>query len=115
MRALLAPAGITTVTGAPDAGPGPAADSAPEGAEPAPADGTAAGPGAVVIVCGGTDAAVDAVRAAVDTARGQGASTVVVAAGDPQAPVPGAAERIIDDMDVLAFCGRMLDALGVQR
>ena len=36
---------------------------------------------------------------------GQGASTVVVAAGDPQAPVPGAAERIIDDMDVLAFCG----------
>ena len=56
----------------------------------------------------------DAVRAAVDTARGQGASTVVVAAGGLQSPVPGAAERIIDDMDVLAFCGRMLEALGVR-
>ena len=64
---------------------------------------------------GGLDATADEVRAAVDPAREQGASTVVVAAGDPQAPVPGAAERIIDDMDVLAFCGRMLDALGVQR
>jgi methylmalonyl-CoA mutase cobalamin-binding subunit len=68
-----------------------------------------------VVVCGTADASADEVRAAVDRARGQGASTVVVAAGDPQAPVPGAAERIIDDMDVLAFCGRMLDALGVQR
>jgi len=113
VRALLAPAGITTVTAALDAGAGSAA--AADGAEPAPTDGTAAGPGTVVIVCGGTDATVDAVRAAVDAARGQGASTVVVAAGDPQAPAPGAAERIIDDMDVLAFCGRMLDALGVQR
>jgi methylmalonyl-CoA mutase len=92
VRALLAPAGITTVT------VGPAVDS-----------------GTVVIVCGGIDATAEAVRAAVDTARGQGASTVVVAAGDPQAPVPGTAERIIDDMDVLAFCGRMLDALGVGR
>jgi methylmalonyl-CoA mutase len=92
VRALLAPAGITTVT----AGP-------------------AVGPTSVIIVCGGTDATADEVRAAVDRARGQGASTVVVAAGDPQAPVPGAAERIIDDMDVLAFCGRMLDALGVGR
>jgi hypothetical protein len=39
----------------------------------------------------------------------------VVAAGDPKAPAPGAAERIVDDMDVLAFSARMLDALGVQR
>jgi methylmalonyl-CoA mutase len=92
VRALLAPAGITTVTVGP-----------------------AVGSGTVVIVCGGPDAAADEVRAAVDRACGQGASAVVVAAGDPQAPVPGAAERIIDDMDVLAFCGRMLDALGVQR
>jgi methylmalonyl-CoA mutase len=91
VRALLAPAGITTVTVGP-----------------------AVGSGTVVIVCGGPDAAADVVRAAVDQARGQGASTVVVAAGDPQAPVSGAAERIIDDMDVLAFCGRMLDALGVR-
>ena len=105
--ALLAPAGITTVTAVPAAGPGSAAGAVPT-------DGTAARPGTVVIVCGGPDVTVDAVRAAVDTARGQGASTVVVAAGDPQAPVPGAAERIIDDMDVLAFCGRMLDALGVR-
>jgi hypothetical protein len=68
-----------------------------------------------VIVCGGTDATADEVGAAVNTARGQGASTIVLAAGDPQAPVPGAAERIVDDMDVLAFSARMLDALGVQR
>jgi methylmalonyl-CoA mutase len=123
VRALLAPAGITTVTAlsaALAAGPGsdvgadPAADGAPDGAEPAPANGAAAGPGTVVIVCGGPDAGADAVRAAVDLARGQGASTVVAAAGDPRAPVPGAAERIIDDMDVLAFCGRMLEALGVR-
>jgi len=87
VAALFAPAGITTCSG-----------SAP-----------------VVVVCGGPDAADDAVRAAVEEARRAGASTVVVAAGDPQAPVPGAAERIIDDMDVLAFCGRMLDAVGVQR
>jgi hypothetical protein len=103
VRALLAPAGIATVT----AGPAPDVDTTP-------AAGTAVGPGTVVIVCGGADAAADEARAAVDLARGQGASTVVVAAGDPQAPVPGAAERIIDDMDVLAFCGRMLDALGVR-
>jgi methylmalonyl-CoA mutase len=89
VRGLLAPAGITTVTAAP--------------ATPA------------VIVCGGPDASADEVRVAVDRARSQGASTVVVAAGDPQAPVPGAAERIVDDMDVLAFSARMLDALGVQR
>ncbi len=40
---------------------------------------------------------------------------VVVAAGSPEAPVPGAAERITDDMDVLTFSERMLDALGVPR
>ena len=93
VTALLAPAGITTVT----------------------VSAAADGPASVVVVCGSPDAGPDEVRAAVDRARGRGASTVVVAAGDPQAPVPGAAERIIDDMDVLAFCGRMLDALGVRR
>jgi methylmalonyl-CoA mutase len=104
VTALLAPAGITTVTvGA--AADGPAA----------PGDGATPDPSSVVVVCGSPEASADEVRAAVDRARGQGASTVVVAAGNPQAPVPGAAERIIDDMDVLAFCGRMLDALGVQR
>jgi methylmalonyl-CoA mutase len=123
VTALLAPAGITTIALS-AAADGPAA-SAPAGAGAAPGDagtadaGTAAatrpGPASVVVVCGSPDAGPDEVRAAVDRARGQGASTVVVAAGDPQAPVPGAAERIIDDMDVLAFCGRMLDALGVRR
>jgi methylmalonyl-CoA mutase len=92
VAALLAPAGIMTITA---------------GAAPAQAS--------VVIVCGGPDVGPDELRAAVDGARAQGASTVVVAAGDPQAPVPGAAERIVDDMDVLAFSARMLDALGVQR
>ena len=86
--ALLAPAGITTVT---------------DGAAP------------VVVVCGSPDATEDEVRAAVDRARAQGAATIVVAAGHPEAAVPGAAERITDDMDTLAFCDRMLDALGVQR
>ena len=91
VAALLAPAGFKTVT-----------------IDPAAA-------ASVVIVCGGADAGPDEVRAAVDRARQQGASTVVVAAGDPQAPVPGATERIVDDMDVLAFSARMLDALGVQK
>jgi methylmalonyl-CoA mutase len=95
VRALLAPAGITTVLAATTPG--------------------AAGPASVVIVCGGLDATADEVRGAVNTAREQWASTIVVAAGDTQAPVPGAAERIVDDMDVLAFSARMLDALGVQR
>jgi methylmalonyl-CoA mutase len=98
VAALLAPAGITTIT-----------------AGAAPGHGAAPGQASVVVVCGSPDASADEVREAVDRARAQGASTVVVAAGDPQAPVPGATERIIDDMDVLAFCGRMLDALGVQR
>ena len=110
VRALLAPAGIIAVMAV--TGPGVTAGG---GVETARADDRAAGPASVVIVCGGPDATADEVRAAMDTARGQGASTVVVAAGDPQAPAPGAAERIIDDMDVLAFCSRMLDALGVAR
>jgi methylmalonyl-CoA mutase len=99
VAALLAPGGIKTVT----------VDPAATGHD------AIRGPASVVIVCGGPDAGADEVRAAVDRARHQGASTVVVAAGDPQAPVPGAAERIVDDMDVLAFSARMLDALGVQR
>jgi methylmalonyl-CoA mutase len=86
--ALLAAAGITTVT---------------DGASP------------VVVVCGSPDATEDEVRAAVDRARAQGAATIVVAAGHPEAALPAAAERITDDMDTLAFCDRMLDALGVPR
>jgi methylmalonyl-CoA mutase len=97
VTALLAPAGITTVTA-----PGNAADSAPA---PVP----------VVVVCGGADADADAVRAAVDQARARGAATVVVAAGEPGATVPGAAAAITGDMDVLTFSERMLDALGVPR
>jgi methylmalonyl-CoA mutase len=99
VAALLAPAGISTVTvdaAAPDDGAGPA---------PAP----------VIVVCGSPDADAGQVRAAVAAARARGTSMVVVAAGDPTAPVPGAAERITDDMDVLTFSARMLDALGVPR
>ena len=103
VTALLAPGGIKTVTVSDaDADAATGHDAIP-------------GPASVVIVCGGPDAGADEVRAAVDRARHRGASTVVVAAGDPKAPVPGAAERIVDDMDVLAFFARMLDALGVQR
>jgi methylmalonyl-CoA mutase len=98
VSALLAPAGITTVTAGPASG-GAAASSA----------------ASVVVVCGSSDATADEVRAAVGRASAQGAATVVVAAGQPEAPVPGAAERITDDMDTLAFCDRMLDALGVPR
>jgi methylmalonyl-CoA mutase len=90
--ALLAPAGITAVSGG-------------DGGLPSP----------VVVVCGNPDAAEDAVRAAVDGVRARGAVTVVVAAGDPTAAVPGAEERITDNMDTLAFGSRMLDALGVAR
>jgi methylmalonyl-CoA mutase len=90
--ALLAPAGITAVSGG-------------DGDLPSP----------VVVVCGNPDAAEDAVRAAVDGVRARGAVTVVVAAGDPTAAVPGAEERITDNMDTLAFGSRMLDALGVAR
>jgi len=118
VTALLAPAGITTVTVS-AAADGPAAPgdvgTAAAGADIDADDGATPGPASVVIVCGGPDAGPDEVRAAVDRARHRGASTVVVAAGDPNVPVPGAGERIVDDMDVLAFFARMLDALGVQR
>jgi methylmalonyl-CoA mutase len=127
VAALLAPAGIITITEAPDpaeapgpvapdpVAPDPAAGRAPDGGDSTTPSGVAAGPASVVVVCGSGDASADEVRTAVDRARRQGASTVVVAAGDPQGPAPGADERIIDDMDVLAFSGRMLDALGARR
>jgi methylmalonyl-CoA mutase len=69
VAALLAPVGITTADGSP-----------------------------VTIVCGSPDATADEVRAAMDEARAQGASTVVDAA---------------EITDVLAFGDRMLTALGV--
>jgi methylmalonyl-CoA mutase len=96
--ALLAPAGITTVTAG--AGPG---------------DGAAPGLPPVVVVCGSPDATADEVRAAVGWASAQGASTIVVAAGHREPPVPGAAEMITDGMDLLAFGDRMLTVLGVPR
>jgi methylmalonyl-CoA mutase len=96
VAALLAPAGIATVTAA-------------------PGDDVAPGPVPVIVVCGSPDADADEVRAAVSSARARGTSMVVVAAGNPEAPAPGAAERITDDMDVLTFSDRMLDALGVPR
>jgi methylmalonyl-CoA mutase len=98
VRALLAPAGITTVT----AGTGPAQDAA-------------SGLIAVTVVCGSPETGQDEVRQAVARAREQGASTVVVAAGDPQTLVPGATEMITEGMDMLAFGDRMLTALGVPR
>jgi methylmalonyl-CoA mutase len=97
VAALLAPAGIAAVT-----------------ASFGPGDG-AASLSAVAVVCGSPDATSGEVRAAVDRAHEQGASTVVVAAGDPRAPVPGTTEPITDGMDVLAFGDRMLTALGVPR
>jgi methylmalonyl-CoA mutase len=116
VTALLASAGITTVTvsAAADGPPAPG-DGGNAGAGADAGHAAAPAPASVVVVCGSADASPDQVRAAVDRARHEGASTVVAAAGDPQAPVPGAAERIVDDMDVLAFSARMLDALGVQR
>jgi methylmalonyl-CoA mutase len=101
--ALLAPGGIATVT----AGDAPGAAAAGAGAAP--------GLARVVVICGSPDAATDALRAAVERVRAQGAAMVVVAAGHPEAPVPGATERITDNMDTLAFCDRILDALGVPR
>jgi methylmalonyl-CoA mutase len=98
VAALLAPAGIATVT-----------------LDAAAGDGAVPGPVPVIVVCGSPEAGQDEVRTAVDRARARGASTVVVAAGNPAVPVPGAAERITDDMDVLTFSGRMLEALGVPR
>jgi methylmalonyl-CoA mutase len=90
--ALLAPAGIGAVTIGPEPGPD-------------------AGIGPVAIVCGSADGSGE-VRAAVQQVLAGGASVVVVAA-DGLADVPGAAETITDDLDVLAFGGRMLAALGV--
>jgi len=90
--ALLAPAGLATVT------VGSGSDVAP-----------------VVVVCGGPEASAEEVRAAVDGARAGGAAMVAVAAGDLSSPAPGAAESITDDMNVLAFSDRIMDALGVPR
>lgn len=78
MDTLLAPAGIATVivdldvVAAPDLVP------------------------VVVCVCGSTDATADEVLRAVDTVRGTGVGTVVVAAGEAEAAVPGATEMITD-------------------
>ncbi|HEY1820533.1 MAG TPA: methylmalonyl-CoA mutase family protein [Trebonia sp.] len=94
VAALLAPAGIVTVTAGPD-------------------DAAASDPPSVVVVCGPAEASVDEVGAAVDRARTRGASVIVVAAGRAEGPVPGAAEIITDGMDGLAFGDRMLTALGV--
>ena len=98
VRALLAPAGITTVT-----------------ADTGSAQDAASGLIAVAVVCGSPETGEDEVREAVDRAREQGASTVVVAAGDPETLVPGATEMITEGMDMLAFGDWMLTALGVPR
>jgi methylmalonyl-CoA mutase len=113
VRALLAPAGITTVTAdTVTAGTGPA-DTVTAGTGPAKA--AASGLIAVAVVCGSPETGADEVREAVDRAREQGASTVVVAAGSPETLVPGATEMITEGMDMLAFGDRMLTALGVPR
>jgi methylmalonyl-CoA mutase len=98
VRALLAPAGITTVT-----------------ADTGPARGAASSLIAVTVVCGSPETGQDEVRQAVARAREQGASTVVVAAGHQETLVPGATEMITEGMDMLAFGDRMLTALGVPR
>jgi methylmalonyl-CoA mutase len=98
VRALLAPAGITTVT-----------------ADTGSAQDAASGLIAAVVVCGSPETGGDEVREAVDRARDQGASTVVVAAGHQETLVPGATEMITEGMDMLAFGDRMLTALGVPR
>jgi len=92
VTALLAPAGIATVTADPESA-------------------AALAPGAVVVVCGSPEAAPETLRAAVERARGRGACFVVVAGGGAQ--VPAADEVISDDLDLLAFGGRLLAALGV--
>jgi hypothetical protein len=54
-------------------------------------------------------------RATVQRVRTGGASVVVAADGaGALSDVPGADETITDDLDVLAFGGRMLAALGVR-
>jgi methylmalonyl-CoA mutase len=103
VAALLAPAGIATVT----------VDVV--AADDAAGDDAVPGPATVIVVCGSPDADPGDVRAAVGGARARGTSLVVVAAGNPEDTVPGAAERITDEMDVLTFSNRMLDALGVPR
>jgi methylmalonyl-CoA mutase len=124
VAALLAPAGIATVTVSAPTGQGhadikdhagPKVGGDPKDSADIEDGADDAGRVPVMIICGGPDAAEDEIRAAVDRARAWGASVVVVAAGDPAAPVPGADERITDDMDVLTFSERMLDELGVPR
>jgi methylmalonyl-CoA mutase len=98
VTALFAPIGIATVTAGPQASAGPA--------------GLAQGAG-VVVVCGSAEADPGEVQAAVERARADGAPVVVVAAGGAP-PTPAAADEVIaDDVDVVAFGGRVLAALGV--
>jgi F420-dependent methylenetetrahydromethanopterin dehydrogenase len=67
----------------------------------------------VVVVCGSAEADPGEVQAAVERARADGAPVVVVAAGGAP-PTPAAADEVIaDDVDVVAFGGRVLAALGV--
>jgi methylmalonyl-CoA mutase len=101
VAALLAPAGIATVT---------------VGLEALAALGLAdPGLSPVVVVCGSPDAPAEEVQAAVDKARALEVPTIVVAAGPADAAVSGAAEMITGGMDVLAFGERMMAALGVAR
>ena len=67
--------------------------------------------GPVAIVCGSAEAGPGEVGSAIERVSASGASVAVVAAGGQ--PVPGAAEVITGDLDVLAFGDRMLTALGV--
>jgi methylmalonyl-CoA mutase len=100
VTAMLAPAGIATVTARPDSPLG-----------------------AAVVVCGNAEASQDQVRAAVERARAGGASFVAVAGGSApppaadvaggSAPPPAADVVITDDLDMLAFAGQLLAALGV--
>jgi methylmalonyl-CoA mutase len=83
VTALLAPAGLATVTVGPEA-----------------ADGLARS--AAVVVCASAEAGQDEVRAAVEQARARGASMAVAAD-----------EVLTGDLDVLAFGGRLLAVLGV--
>jgi hypothetical protein len=83
VTARLAPAGIATST-----------------ADRQEAAGLA--PGAVLVVCGSAQASPVEVRAVVEQARARGAALTVQAE-----------EVIADDLDVLAFGGQILAALGV--
>jgi methylmalonyl-CoA mutase len=85
VTALLAPAGIATVTA------GPQAELAP---------------GAPVVVCGGADADDGEVAAAAERAAALGAPLVIVAAGQDT--------QITSDADVLELGGQLLAALGVK-